>query len=351
MATLSILPVELQIQILSFVHPWDYPAVLQVCSLWRSIIASRDIQDFRNPIIRAGDTDHRIHWLLYSRFYCNSHCLICKSKYESHKSLYPTLSAATAKRIFLTVKLHPLNTELTSYELWIENCTFSPSAAEVSSGDFRKINIPIVHTLLDEKVLSYERLPQGDPSPNYYPAIQEQMKDPFLSQYNNSRWIRMFRDMVPGAASSGPNAPSEAIHIVQLGQLLTIPPGMPRFHLQYDACFPHCTNRIVDKDTPTANLTAPIHPALTVRQLLDLLLVRLRKICYKNPARNIERALRVRFFVDGTSEDGFPIMKLGLDAEGVCCQEVENLTLGGGVWASVFSRVKAQDAGIRYWEM
>ncbi|KAK6510225.1 hypothetical protein TWF481_004941 [Arthrobotrys musiformis] len=126
---------------------------------------------------------------------------------------------------------------------------------------------------------------------------------------------------------------------------------MIKFHLRYNACFPHCTTKIFDKEAPTANLTVPIHPELTVRQLVDLLWTRLRKICYKNPTRNIETALRVRFSISGASDDGLPILKLDLDAEGICCEEVEGLALGGGVWESVFSRFRAEDAGVRYWEL
>ncbi|KAF3175582.1 hypothetical protein EYR41_008949 [Orbilia oligospora] len=355
MSTFSILPIELQIQILSFVHPWDYPAVLQVCSLWRSIISSRDIQKLRHPIFHGGDTEFRIHWLLYSRFYCSSHCPVCINKYESHKAQYPSLSAATAKRIFLTAKLHPLNTELTSYELWIENCTFSPASAEARSGNFRKIDIPHLHPLLNETVVSYEQLPQHDLSPEYYSSIRARLDTPFFRRHSSRlRWILRERESGDATAASlnqytAALPISEGVYMAELGELLSIPKGMLKFHLQYDACFPHCIKRIFDKEAPTANLTIPIHPGLTVRQLVDVLWERLRKICYKNPARDIERALQVRFCIIGASEDGLPILKLSLDVEGICCQEIENLTLCGGVWESVFSRFNARDAGVILW--
>ncbi|KAK6338497.1 hypothetical protein TWF730_002560 [Orbilia blumenaviensis] len=174
------------------------------------------------------------------------------------------------------------------------------------------------------------------------------MNTHLFRRYNQRRLYRM----VTMGSQYTPIPPvSEAVRVVELGEQITLPESMTKFDLQYRACFPHCTTKLFDKESPTANLTFPVHPELTVRQLVDLSWTRLRKICYKNPTRNIERAVRVRLSINGVSMEGRPRLGLDLDAEGICCQEVENLTLGGGVWESVFSRFKAQDAGIRYWEL
>ncbi|KAK6517536.1 hypothetical protein TWF281_004186 [Arthrobotrys megalospora] len=280
MLTFDTIPTELQNHILSFIPPWELSNPRQVCRKWNELISQLSKINF--PVVQNKGVPVPVHWLLYNNYHCAPTCPTCFHKYETDKDHYPTLSSATFKRVFLVANLDEFWGSVCGHEIWIEKCSSSPAQSSRPDGDdFRKIKIT--------RNCGYDLLKQT--------VLRPRAQD---ADYSHQ-----------------PNRID------------------PTFSVRYLICFPHCSTDFTNNPVSARNPPSlSISRYMSLLHMMDSTWVPLKQLCYKFARQNVKVAQRVRFLITGVGNR--PVIQLELDAEGVCCSEIE--AKQGLIQSGVFTR-------------
>ncbi|KAF3104798.1 hypothetical protein TWF569_010503 [Orbilia oligospora] len=141
MSVFSTLPVELQIQVLSYLYPWELLPLTSVCKLWYSTITSPTPE-----LHYTKQESFVIHWLLsYSSFNCKHQPALNHKKHLNPQSSSPKPPSQPIcrRKLSLIGTLPPRSTRrITSQELWIGDCapttTSTTESPHLLPEDFKK---------------------------------------------------------------------------------------------------------------------------------------------------------------------------------------------------------------------
>ncbi|KAF3210139.1 hypothetical protein TWF192_003255 [Orbilia oligospora] len=174
MSVFSTLPVELQIQVLSHIYPWDLLPLTSVCKLWHSIITS--------PTPELHYTKQKsffIHWLLsYSSFNCKHPPALNHKKHPNPQYLIPKPPSQPIchRKLSLIGTLYPGSTRrIISQEFWIENCapttTSTTESPHLLPEDFKKLKLPSF--LSNHPAILSQSLHDNNTSKNQFLSINQ----------------------------------------------------------------------------------------------------------------------------------------------------------------------------------
>ncbi|KAF3280477.1 hypothetical protein TWF970_002698 [Orbilia oligospora] len=283
MASFEKIPVELQAHILSFIPPWQLSAPRRVCTHWNKLIRSQ-LHRISYSILEHRGATSGIHWLLYNNYHCDPNCQTCFEKYENDKERYPTLSSATFKRVYLVGTLDS-NARICGYQVWIEKCSSTRGLSPPNIDDFKVI-----------------RFTQDD-----------------FSEFN------IMREPV-----LRPKMGDTTVDISCQ--------DAPILGIRYFICFPHCTTNFTRNPTSVRRPpTITIASYMTLKSTVESIWVSLKRLCFRYARNNVRTVHQVRLSIAEayTDEGTQPILRVDLDAEGACCDEI--IRKQGEVSNSVFS--------------